>query len=176
MTCYEPWTCSRPFEQIELSDFNSALRTALRRSTSGQEELQLVMVRIYKSKASASPAMFFGAELRQQVMFILFDILHQSEKPMVMLGNFGMPALSTLKYCQEYDLRSHGATSLKDRSQILANSDDQVLCLSIRTPSCIMVQVEQEICPARIFAFKHGSSALEHADGHLPKQRRKKLQ
>ena len=179
MRCYEPWTCSRPIERIELSDFNTALKTTLRRSTPGDTELQLIMVRIYRGKDSTDPYMFYGADMRQKVMFILFDLLHYSELPMLIIGNFGMDTGSIFRNCQEYDLKKyHTQTCLKDRLQILNNSDQQLMCLSIRTPSGIMAQVEQEICPARIFAIKRDDlpATMRHAQETRPKQCRNKIQ
>ena len=146
-------------EIMELAKDRQAMNITLRRSTT-YEEFQVILVRILKGKATGPKHLFFSAEQRRRVAFLLFEELLRSPRPALVMGNLGMALGRIATYCHEYE--SKVGVQMVDRLKVLANPDQQLLCLSVATPGMAVVQLDKSWTPERMFGVQVQTSASSH--------------
>ena len=159
-----PWTYTTPMQSRVLAGINKAVTTTLhcRTKPGVTQDVHLILVRIIKGKSRLT---HFDAEMRQTVMFTLFDMLLQAAQPAVMIGNVGMSLISIVMYAKEYEHRT--GARLTDQIQLLPNTDQELICISLATRerSRTVVQVDAELCPPRMFVVNLVDESATYTDG-----------
>ena len=161
------WRYTTRMQYHNLAGINTAATTTLRRTKPGAvQNVELILVRIIKGGPSLAETMwFFGAEMRQTVMFRLFDMLLQAAQPAIMIGNFGMSLISVVMYAKEYEHRT--SVRLIDQIKFLPNTDQELLCVSLHTTrrSQVMMQVDAQLCPQRMFVVNLVDESMTYTNG-----------
>ena len=161
------WRYTTRMQYHNLAGINTAATTTLRRTKPGAvQNVELILVRIIKGGPSLAETMwFFGAEMRQTVMFRLFDMLLQAAQPAIMIGNFGMSLISVVMYTKEYEHRT--SVRLIDQIKFLPNTDQELLCVSLHTTrrSQVMMQVDAQLCPQRMFVVNLVDESMTYTNG-----------
>ena len=179
------WRYTTRMQHHRLAGISHAATTTLQRTKPGAvQNVELILVRIIKGGPLAETTWFFGAEMRQTVMFTLFDMLLQTAQPAIMIGNFGMSLISVVRYAKEYEHRT--SIRLIDQLQFLPNADQELLCVSLHTTrrSQAMMQVDAQLCPQRMFVvtlvdesmtYTNGFTEQRCSNGTEHKQKKQKL-
>jgi len=158
------WRYTTRMHHTMLAGINTAATITLGRTKPGAvQNVELILVRIIKGGPETT--WFFGAEMRQTVMFTLFDMLLQAAQPAIMIGNFGMSLISVVMYAKEYEHRT--STRLIDQLQFLPNTDQELICVSLHTtrPSQAMMQVDAQLCPQRMFVVNLVDESTTYTNG-----------
>ena len=150
LKCKGPWEPS-PCISINLTKRHQATATTLRRSTPCGDELQLILVKTVKGKATGPSHLFFSPTDRKAVAYALFKLLLDSERSTLVVGNIGLALSSIFRFCVEY--RQDTGSDVESKFELLASPDQQLLCLHKKQIGQSVVHVEAA-SPERIFVIQ----------------------
>ncbi len=150
LKCKGPWEPS-PCISINLTKRHQATATTLRRSTLCGDELQLILVKTVKGKATGPEHLFFSPTDRKAVAYALFKLLLDSERSTLVVGNIGFSLSSIFRFCVEY--RQETGSDVESKFELLASPDQQLLCLHKKQIGRSVVHVEGA-SPERIFVIQ----------------------